>query len=229
MFLGDLRTIIHKSLGGLFDIEDDDDTGETHYAPKMNLTKCPYPVIVDPGQNKKPAHKQTRPAYYYAPEDALGNITLYEMAYAFAQFEAYQSTNDEQYADRLLAILWRPSRPYTKAESLTAWKGDRRQPLRGAEKKIEDRLELIVTLPLLTKRVLLFWFACCRNTIMQQFPRVFKESEGEESANWGEMLLAVAGGPAALDSVSDQHYSNALTWLSMKDKEADDYERSRAK
>lgn len=217
-FFQELQSVVSACLDGLFS-SDVDESGNTTFSPRLNLTKCPYPILVE----KAKTGSKRRATYYYAPDDGLENMTLYEMAYTFAQWEAYQSTGNEVYAHRVIAALWRPSRPYIKSDP--HWEGDRRQPLRGAEKRLEERTKLAASLPLLVRRVIIFWFASCHAEIMAQYPRVFRPAEGESGGNWGELLLAVAGGPAHLETVSDQHYSNALTWLSMKDQEAEKLER----
>ena len=147
-------------------------------------------------------------------------------------FESYLATGDESYANMLIATIYRPSRPETRADRESGWFGDRRQPLRRYEKMIDSRAKLIDTLPTLTRRLIVFWFASCRQSIINQYSKVFIKSEVESTKpgyGWGGLLLQLAGGPAGLDAIADQHYSNALTWLSMKNDEAEEMEAARAK
>lgn len=217
IFLDELRTLVHAALSGLFDIQTNEDDGSTSYAVKFNLTKNPYdklahtPVL----KNKKQKPKTT---WHFAPSDGLSNFTLYEMGYTFTLYEQYVETMNDAIAEELIAVLYRPARPQTADEVASGWNGDRRQPLRRYESKVPERAELVKGLPALTKRIILFWFASCRQAIVETYPAVFKKgkSEGGSSYGWGGVMLAIADGPAALDVVADQHYSNGLTWLSMK-------------
>lgn len=223
VFLDELRQVIHAVLGGLFEIGEDED-GNTTYACKLNRTQNLWPILGTP-----PKGKEKKVTQLYAPADRLANLSIYEMGAAFSLFEAYLSTNKEEYADELLGVLYRPSRPETKEERESGWRnGDRRVPFRNFEGKAKERAALMRTLPRLTKRVILFWFASCRQAIVEAYPKVFRKGEAGSQRpgyGWGGVLLSVAGGPTGLEAVADQHFSNALTWLSMKEDEAVEMER----
>jgi hypothetical protein len=218
VFLEELREVVHHAIGGLFDVKTEED-GPTTYAPKLNLTTNPWPKF----SHTPPASKgrKEKTTWLYAPADGLANVTLYELAMSFTLFENYLKTEDEEMANRLLATIYRPSRPESQAERDSEWFGDRRMPLRKYEKTIDKRTEQMKTLPILTRRVLMFWFASCRQSIVQRFPKVFTSDGGEGGTNygWGGVLLAMAGGPVGLEQIADQAYSNGLTWLSMKEDE----------
>jgi len=224
-FLDELRQVLHHALAGLFEIEQKEEGG-TSYSSKLNLTDNPWPILTGPGKTKKQAKR-----HYYAPANGLDNVTIYEMGMAFSYFEAYLRTNEEEYAHQLIALLYRPTRPETTKERESGWGGDRRQRLRGYESKVEERMALVRTLPILVQRVLVFWFAGCRQGIVDAYPKVFKKEgdggRGGADYGWGGVLLTVAeSGPmGALGEVSDQHYSNVLTYLSMKADEAKEAER----
>jgi hypothetical protein len=224
-FLDELRQTMHYALDGLFEIEVTEE-GATTYATKLNRTENPYTVLAGP-----PKTKRQKKLLLYGPASHLDNITIYEMGMAFSYFEAYLKTNKEDYAHNLIALLYRPTRPETKHERESGWGGDRRQKLRGYESKIEERAKLVKTMPALVQRVLVFWFASCRQSIVDAYPKVFKkDGDGGRSGadyGWGGVLLSVAeSGPmGALGEVSDQHYSNVLTYLSMKHDEAEEHKR----
>lgn len=231
IFLQELRLVLHGMLSGLFDIEEDEETGVTTYAAKLNLTKNPLPQLANSPKTKL---KNIRPktTWYYAPADGLANITLYEMAFSFTLFENYLKTKDEAFAHQLIASIYRPSRPETVEDRESGWFGDRRQPLRKYEAKVEERAELIKTLPALTRRLIVFWFASCRQQIVERYPKVFRRDDDGAgrgvSYGWGGVLLALAGGPVGLEAIADQHHSNGLTWLSMKEDERREQEQAMA-
>lgn len=228
IFLQELRIVLHTALSGLFDIEEDADTGATTYAARLNLTKNPYPSLSHTPKTKLKAVKP-KTTWYYAPADGLANISLYEMAYTFTLFENYLKTDDETYAHNLIAALYRPSRPETQADRDSGWFGDRRQPLRKHESKVDERAELVKTMPALVRRLILFWFASCRQQIVERYPKVFQReahADGGVGYGWGGVLLALAGGPVGLEAIADQHHGNGLTWLSMKEDERREQERA---
>lgn len=230
-FLSELRMLLHSTLFGLFEIEEDEATMTTTYAAKLNLTKNPYPALSHTPKPKSKNHKP-KTSWFYSPADLLKNVTLYELAYSFTLFENYLKTDDESLAHQLIAAIYRPSRAQTQADKDSGWFGDRRQPLRKYEAKISERANLVKTLPALSRRLIIFWFASCRQHIIEKYPRVFRQVDEETSSisyGWGGLLLAMAGGPVGLESISDQHHSNGLTWLSMKEDERREQEAAFAR
>lgn len=216
-FYDELRQVVHGAIGGLFDIIVDED-GNTTYSTKMNLTKCPYPEMCLVLKGKK----RDEVKWFYAPADGLDNITIYELGMCFTLFERYLELGDEDLVHELIATMYRPSKPRTKEEADANWFGDRRMPFRKYESKVDERKKYFGELNVLQKRVILFWFACCRQAIIDNYPLVFKKRSQSEKSDygWAGVLLELAGGPKDVEKVDDAHYSTALTWLSMKEEEA---------
>lgn len=219
MFAEELRAVIHATLGGLFDAREDETTGATLYSCRLNLTKNPYPSLSHTPKGKKPG----KSTWLFCAQDGLSNITIYELSTLFTYFEQYQATGDEQWGNRLLGVLYRPAKTPSKYNLDSGYEGDRRQPLRRYESKVEDRAELVAKMPLQVRRLIIFWFASCRQQIVERYSKVFRKNgnagESQPGYGWGGVMLAIAGGPTGLDAIADQHYSNALTWLSMKEDE----------
>ena len=217
VFLSEFKEVAHLAVEGLFEIGEDEE-GRTTYAVKFNRLKNPYPEIV---LEQKQKGGRSKVHWFYGPNDGLSNITIYELGYAFTLFENYVATGDEAAVNELVAILYRPSKPRTKENTDTNYEGDRRMKLRGYEAKAEERALLMQGINPDVKRVILFWFASCRQMIIDRYPSVFaRRSKMNESDNaqygWAGVLMGLAGGVAHLDAVSDQHHSNALTWLSIQ-------------
>jgi hypothetical protein len=230
-FLSELAQVIDASLPGLLDKKVDDE-GNTAYSVRFNLTKNPYPALSHTAKHK--GGKSQKINWVYAPKDGLENISIYEMAYAFQLYEAYLQTNNEKYSNDLIACLYRPSRPETKEDRASGWFGDRRQPLRKYEAKIEERSKKVAGIPIMARRIIVFWFASCREAIIRQWPQVFKPSEGSIATSgnhWGDLLLSLAetGVFGNLDQTADQHYSNALQLLTKRDNEARELEKKMSK
>ena len=229
-FAEELRFVIHAALEGLFDIVEDEETGGTKYSCRLNLTKNHYPMLIHTPKTKGKSGKPGKTTWYYCADDGLANISIYEMGALFTLFENYINTNEMQWVDQLIATLYRPSKPLTQYNLDTAYEGDRRQPYRKYEAKVTERAELVQGLPEDVKRLILFWFASCRQEIAERYPKVFKRAGngGKQGVGygWGGLLLTIAGGPTGLDSVSDQHHGNALTWLSMEEDKREAYDQA---
>lgn len=197
----------------LFDIEEDEEGNKT-YQVKLSLTDCPWPKIIRKEMKRK--------KIYYAPANSLSNFTLHELAIAFTTFERYLETNNMADADQLLATIYRPGKARTAANRQSGYEGDRRLPLFRHESRIPIRQKLFHRLAEPVKKLLLFWFACCRHQIISSYPNIFKREsamqiEGERVGNdygWGGLLLSLSGGIVNLDQVSQQPYENGLVYLS---------------
>lgn len=200
----------------LFDkLESDDGDGATKYQISLGLTKCPWPIL-----KRKSKLVGRKPKTYYAPADGLANLTIYEMAAAFTAFEQYLRTKNESHANRLLAILYRPAKARTRENIQSGFEGDIRLPYLHHESTVQARQEWVATLPADARQLLVFWFASCRQAIIEGYPNVFSGSgEGSDGRKygWSGVLLSLADGLVHLDAVANQNHQNALTYLSYLD------------
>lgn len=202
---------------------DDEQPYPRAYSLNLTLTDCPWPYL----------HTSTGETLY-APADALDNATIYELGMAFMLFERYLLNNDIAMADTLLASLYRPGKPDTEANRRSGFNNDRRLPLLDHESTVQQRVSYFRQLPHLSKQLLLFWFASCRQSIVDQFPNVFRvqsakvERTGNDYA-WAGVLLELAGGVPHLKRVQQENWYNALTYLSMLEDRRKEQERQAAK
>lgn len=212
VFFAELSALL-STTDFLFDLKEED--GNTLFQVKLGLTKCPWPTL---RYNTQKGKRKT----YHAPADGLANFTLYELALTFSIFERYLQSNDEADANELIATIYRPSKPQTQHNRQSGYEGDRRLPIYKHESMVPKRQARIASLPKETKQLILFWFASCRQSIIDSFPNIFdapKEMEiaGERMGNdygWGGMLLALAGGIVHLAQVNQEPYENGLIYLS---------------
>lgn len=210
VFISELKEILIASTF-LFELEEKKKPEDPdQYKIKLGLTKCPYTFLSFKKKNEKKK-------IWLAPEDGLENITIYEMGMAFTLFERFMKTKEEQYADKLLATIYRPPKQNTKENRQSAFQGDRRLPYLHHEGMVKKREIRIRLLPRPAKQLLIFWFASCRQQIIRDYPNVFTGGGEERSGNnygWGGVLISLADGLVNLDAISRQKYSNALTYLS---------------
>lgn len=223
VFLSELDALI-KTMDFLFiKLEKEKETDPDQYQINLGLTKCPYPRIDFPGKKRK--NKR-----WYGPADKLANISIYELGTLFTLFEKFMKTGKEEFAERLIATMYRPSKAITKPNKKSAYNGDRRLPLLHHEATIDGRIKQIQQkdkdgkkiLPQAFKQITLFWFASCRQEIIESFPNVFSTNDdnpwGEQNSGnnygWGGVLLSLADGLVNLDNISQQNHNDALTYLS---------------
>jgi len=196
-------------------IDGDNEEVIVQYQVKLGLTKRPFPML----KRKKKSDRNKR---LFAPADNLENISIYELGTTFTLFENYIKTKNISYVDKLIATMYRPAKPANNKNKRSAYQGDIRQPLMDHEGMIKKRIKNVETLPTAVKQLILFWFASCRQKIIDSYPNVFVESKGEKGGNqygWGGVLLELAGGLVHLKQVGNQSHSNALAYLSyMEDK-----------
>lgn len=212
VFLAELDAVLEAS-NFLFDIDLGAD-GNKLYQIRLGLTKCPWASL-------RYKSKKGKAKTYYAPADEMENMTLYEMAMAFAIFERYLESKADADALELIATLYRPSKPPTRANKQSGYEGDRRLPLYKHEAMVKKRAARMATLPAATRHLIVFWFASCRQAIIEAFPNIFSEANAEKYGervgndySWAGMLLALAGGIVHLAQVSQEPYQNGLVYLS---------------
>ncbi len=216
-----LNHALDHSLGRLFIPHE---TQAERYRLTLELTRCPYPKLVydRPVRKGKPAEKAT----FYAPADALRNITIYELSVIFSDLEEYIRSNDETRLTSCLAVIYRAPKPKSTYNLESAYEGDIRLPYRKYEGTVARREPHMQQLTPIVRQLLAFWLASCRALIISRYKKAFERPEdsspwalgGERVGNdysWGGVLLSLAGGPAQLEAVADQHYGNALTYLCM--------------
>lgn len=209
VFLAELDELLEPS-DFLFDIiEPEEEGAPRQYQIKLGLTQCPWPRLV---REKKGGKKK----YYLAPTDGLENISFYELCTTFTHFENFLDTKEENHIDELLATLYRPHKPKTKENKRMGYQGDRRLPLLHHEAMVNKRKRHMASLPQSTKQLLTFWFASCRQSIIENYDSLFSSPIRNEnhSHGWGAILLALAGSLQNVDAIAIQPFENVLTYLS---------------
>lgn len=205
VFLAELDAIL-EAANFLFEKVPDQ---ENQFQIKLGLTKCPWPKL---------EHKQKgKRKRLYGPVDGLANLNIYELGHTFTLFEQYLKDRDESKVDELLAVLYRPAKPKTGKNKRSGYQGDQRLPLLRHESTIEKRKALMAILHPTIKAILLFWFASCRQAIVEseQFQHLFSEepTSNDPGFGWGGLLLGLAGGLIHLEKVAGQPYGNVFTYL----------------
>jgi len=209
VFLAELDEIL-KATDFLFEPQTEDNNT---VSIALTFIRIPYSYLE--GQKWTRGKKRR----FYGPKNELSNLTIFELGYTFQLFEQFLQTQDEDLANRLIATLYRPQKPRTKANERAGYHNDIRQPLYRLEHLVEKRLKLVATLPQLTRQLILFWFASCRQQIINKYPNIFEpENTATERVGndygWGGLILSLADGIVNLDQVSERPYQDAFVYLS---------------
>ncbi|MEL7123469.1 MAG: hypothetical protein AAFO07_28745 [Bacteroidota bacterium] len=188
------------------------DLDPDQYKIGLTLTNCPWPLIEN---TEADLYNQK----YHAPADELENLTLYELGSALLTFERFVQEEDEDYADELIAILYRPPKQETVANLWSDYQGDKRLPYYKHESTVKKRKEYIKKLPQAVKQIILFWFASCREQIIKDYENIFVKEKGKKMGGndyaYAGLILQLANGIANVDQVATSNFHNAFTYLSM--------------
>lgn len=216
--LSDLLSLTDFFFTPVLHEDDTDDTPPTRFTINLGLTKCPYPELIFKQKGK-------RKMRWFAPADGLSNISIVEMAALFTTYEHGMTSENMDWVESLLAIMYRPSKATTKENKRLGYEGDRRIEMEKVEHRIKVRTKKFKDAPVIAKQLLLFWFASCRQAIINNYPRVFISSKGDsqqESTDWAAILLSLAGGVVHVETVAKQNHHNALKYLDLLEKEREE-------
>ncbi len=209
-----------------FELVDDE---KKLYAVSPTLTNNPWPTIT--GEIKH--FDRTKKIKYFGPKDELSNISFYEMAQSFTEYEKYVKTKDEKHLHKVLAILYRPAKQYNKSNAETSYEGDIRLPLLGHEATVDRRAEQISELPDLSKQLIQFWFVSCRLKIVNSFPNMFRvPDENDKPSNlnkygWAGVIWNLSGGIMNTHEVCRKNYEEGLAYLSYLEDQRIEAEKER--
>lgn len=186
------------------------------YHAKPGLTKNPFPSIGSRSKILNIRGKAKR-IELVGPADGLKNITFYEMAYLFTRHNEYLKSKSEKVLNEIIATLYRRPKKDNKKNRSSAYNGDRRLPFRDHEATIPGRASTIAHLPKEAKMLILFWFASCRQDIIETFPYIFKKgSSGDSKYGWAAVIWQLSDGILNTEKVQDKNYEDALAYLNFK-------------
>jgi hypothetical protein len=98
------------------------------------------------------------------PGDALQNCTFYEYKEAYAAWYQYQNTQDPAFLDEMIAILYRPAKPFLILQKRQkTYSGDPRIPLsvKSNPLQLQRRVRRVAKWPAWVKYGIWLWFTAC--------------------------------------------------------------------
>jgi hypothetical protein len=104
------------------------------------------------------------------PRDELINLTFEEFIPSDFMYRMYIKTQEEEYLNKLIAILYRP-----KAKQVNGI--DRREPFIDDE-SIEQRANLIAHLPITQRLIIFGFYDGCQKELIEKNPDLFPKTQG---------------------------------------------------
>lgn len=159
---------------------------------------------------------------WYGPSTALANATLWEYVKAEQYFTRYLKDRNEEWLNKLVAVLYRPRRRDYDPQVHE----DRRVPL--IDTTIPFRARQIARRPLPERIAILMWFDGCRSQIIRMFPLIFKKDETdtpdirqkmgatEKSGNWLDLMTGLSANMTQFAEIANTNLSIALTDISFR-------------
>lgn len=159
---------------------------------------------------------------WYGPNSALANASLWEYIKAEQYFTRYLKDRDEEWLNKLVAVLYRPRRKGYDPELHE----DVRVPLIDAT--IPYRARQVGRLPLPVRIAVLMWFDGCRSHIIRMYPLIFKKKEETDSGlqnklgaqpksgNWLDLLTGLSANMTQFSQIANTNLSIALTDISFR-------------
>ena len=111
----------------------------------------------------------------HGPVDGFQDLTFCEYRMAYTWFKAYSESNNESYLDQLIAILYRPRKPFLCIRKyFPGYDGQRRIPFtaKSDPQLLNNRLKRIEKLPTHIKYAIFLYFSGCEDFLRTGSPEV---------------------------------------------------------
>ncbi len=182
-FIIDVNDIIFAAskLQFLFSIKEEKD--QKYYMLDPQLSKNLIPEI----SFGLPFFKST----WYGPSDSLTNITFSEFIHAETAYDKLVKTNNDEYLNRIVAILYRPAGKIKTCD--VDYRGDTREPFNDF--LIDRRSKRAIFIRDNIKTAILLFYAGCRRALTKIFPEVFSGSAsgGDTFKSYMSLVEILAG------------------------------------
>lgn len=155
---------------------------------------------------------------YHGPARSILDLKTVELIAAYNRFLFYAQTEKEEHLNRLVALLYRPARPFVFAEKLSSkFEEDVRQKLNAWHWK--QRTKKMEKLPMGTKLFILRQFSSEWAVFEKKRKNVFSQSKGSgkyDPKTWTKILLQLSGGAfGTLEQIKMHHCEEVFDKLEM--------------
>jgi hypothetical protein len=159
------------------------------YQISMSLTRCPAPELKLPNLSHSTSGKTFKgERKFIACADAFKNITIGEFARIDALVQRFQNTGDAQHILECLAVIYRPTKEFSKKDHKANYHGDKRMPLKDAAFSIPMRTRMMSHIKSEWRHLLWFWIVSCREQIMTQWKSVLNPDTAQAQSFWDKKL-----------------------------------------
>lgn len=111
----------------------------------------------------------------YGPEDGFKDLTFCEYRMAYTWFKSYSESNNEVDLDQLVAILYRPRKPFLWLQKyFPGFNGQKRIPFtaKSNPELLAGRLKRIEKLPVHIKYAVFLYFSSCEDFLRSGTPEI---------------------------------------------------------
>jgi hypothetical protein len=118
----------------------------------------------------------------FGPAEGLTNITLNEWMQIEVERDAWEKTQNNEFLNRMLAVMWRPT-------TVNHPDGDKRAPLR--QDTLDDRAKRMAKVPDHKKQVMIWFYTGCISFISAKFSEIFSSNESGELSTFDGFMQMV--------------------------------------
>lgn len=153
----------------------------------IQLTDQPQAALVVPSRMRLLGSK-----VFYGPASDFNNLTLAEFSDLEYCINQYDSTGEELWLNRFMAILYRPRNEQHTRRSAN-FSGDVRQPYNIHLN--DEYAELLRRIPAGCKAAAVLWYYGCRNAITEANKNLFSKDNQDKAngASWTDVIHELSG------------------------------------
>jgi len=156
----------------------------------------------------------------HGPSDSLSYCTFGEFTKAQVRYEKYSETKNESALNELVAILYRPKKPFWFIRRHFCENEDCR--VKYWDRTLHGRSKGIALLPLELKYGVFLFFSGVMASLPARFPNLYRPKDSESShtdKNWSTLIISLSEGKtddASLDRILNSNLYNVMLGLEQK-------------
>ena len=139
---------------------------------------------------------------YFGPRDGFENLTFCEYRIARNYYRQYIETTDETFLNYLIAVLYRPSKPFTFIRKwFESWNGETRIPFMSNSNplSLDKRAKALLKVPFHIRYCVFLYFSGCEQFLKSgkpvvdgielDFSQLYSDADSSDKANVGMVGL----------------------------------------
>jgi len=139
---------------------------------------------------------------YFGPRDGFENLTFCEYRIARNYYRQFIETTDETFLNYLIAVLYRPSKPFTFIRKwFESWNGETRIPFMSNSNplSLDKRVKVLMKVPFHLRYCVFLYFSGCEQFLKSgnpvvdgielDFSQLYSDADSSDKANVGMVGL----------------------------------------